>query len=132
MKFVRFFSVSVCFCLFLFVFVLVLLSVHVLRFSASLLRDDKRISFRIPGFKKKYFQCISPLGQFSHRVAMSVCLSVCLFSCDKTPTSRCPGDFWSKGISLILACLLLASLLWIMAELGGGGSVTVAVGVSDM
>ena len=30
----------------------------------------------------------------------SVCLYVCLWQF-KTPTSRCPGDFWSKGISLI-------------------------------
>ena len=26
-----------------------------------------------------FFHRISPLGQFSHRVAMSICLSVCLF-----------------------------------------------------
>ena len=42
---------------------------------------------------------IGPLGHLSPRFVMSVCLWQF-----KTPTSRCPGDFWSKGILLILAC----------------------------
>ena len=33
----------------------------------------------------------------------SVCLSVCVWQF-KTPISRCPKDFWSKGVLLILAC----------------------------
>ena len=48
-----------------------------------------------------------PQGQFSLLSAMSVCLSVCLSVCvchRQTPASGLTGDFWSKGVSLILAC----------------------------
>ena len=36
---------------------------------------------------------------------IDVCLSVCMYVCAivKTPTSRCPGNFWSKVVSLTLA-----------------------------
>ena len=43
------------------------------------------------------------LGQFSHRVAMSVCLSVFPWQF-KTPFSGGCGDLRSKGVPLILAC----------------------------
>ena len=54
--------------------------------------------FRVlyPGFSLN-----RPQGRFSHRVAMSVC--VCLWQF-KTPSSGGRTDFWSKGLSLILAC----------------------------
>ena len=89
----------------------------------------------------------STLGRFSHRVAISVCLSVCLSWQFKTPSSGGCWDFWSKGVLLILdyndtilvifpfndflrfssftgfgASLLWASLLRIMGKLAGGGS----------
>ena len=100
-----------------------------------------------------YFHSIGPLGRFSHRVAKSVCLSErCLWQV-KTTTSRCPGDFWLKGILLILAwndtifslffsaliffwgdfgaSLQWVNLLWIIGEFAGWGSVAVAVAVND-
>ena len=44
-----------------------------------------------------------PLGRFSHRVAMSVCLF--LFVCHReTPTCGGRKNFWSKGVLLILVC----------------------------
>ena len=54
-----------------------------------------------------YFHWIDPLGWFSHRVSMSVCLCVCLSVCSshyKTPTSGDRGDLWSKNVFLILTC----------------------------
>ena len=60
---------------------------------------------------------------------------VCLWCCE-TPTSGCCGDFWSKNIFLILACLdticqkkvcagvlrvVSNSLLWIVRELAWEG-----------
>ena len=39
--------------------------------------------------------------------------------------------FRVSTFSGIAASLLLASLLWILGELAGGGSVAVALGVSD-
>ena len=45
------------------------------------------------------FTISAPLGRFSHRVAMSVCLWRC-----ETPTSRGHGDLWLKNVFLILAC----------------------------
>ena len=50
---------------------------------------------------------IGPLGRFSHGVTRSAWLLVCLFVClwqFKTPTYGGCGDFWSKGLSLILGC----------------------------
>ena len=44
-----------------------------------------------------------PLGSVSHRVAISVCLSVC-WGHRETPTSGGRGDLWLKNIFLILAC----------------------------
>ena len=52
----------------------------------------------------KHFSLNRPLGRFSHRVAMSVCLSVCP-SHPRNHASRRIRDLWSKGISLILAYL---------------------------
>ena len=49
----------------------------------------------------------SDSGRFSHRVARSVWLLVCLFVClwqFKTTTYGGFGDIWSKGLSLILGC----------------------------
>ena len=88
-----------------------------------------------------------PLGRFSLLSVMSVCCRLC--HCRK-PTSQWTGDFWSKGVLLILAChhilfssvsmiflilffwgfFLQTSILWIMGDLAGGGSV--AFGVCDI
>ena len=46
----------------------------------------------------KFFLLHHSLGLFSLLVAISVCPLVCLWQ-SRTPTSWCPGDFWSKGVS---------------------------------
>ena len=43
----------------------------------------------------------APLGRVGHRVAMSVCVCVCLYHC-KTPTSGGRVDLWSKIAFIIL------------------------------
>ena len=53
---------------------------------------------------KNRFSLNRPLGRFSHRVAMSVCLSFCP-SHPRNHASRRIRDLWSKGVSLILAYL---------------------------
>ena len=61
-------------------------------------------SYLIHGlFIIKTFHWIGPLGRFSHRVAMSVCPSVCLWRLE-TPSSGGGEDLWSKNIFLILGC----------------------------
>ena len=102
------------------------------------------------------FFLIWPIGRFWYRVSMSICLFVCLSVWlwqFKTPTSRCPGGFWLKGISLILAWkkynyfflffpfndflgFSTFSGFWSQptVDIGGvsrGGSVAAAVGLSD-
>ena len=49
------------------------------------------------------FYRVSPLGRFSQRVAMSICLSACLRR-RKKPTSGCCGDLWLKNTFQILTC----------------------------
>ena len=78
---------------------------------------------------------------------------VCFLSPPENSSSRWTGDFWSKSVLLILPKLedffssswnvfnyiyfnlffwpLRTSLLCILGELAGSGSVAVAVGVSD-
>ena len=63
----------------------------------------KSILLPSPQKYMNYFHWIGTLGRFSHRVAMSVCLSVCSWQF-KTPSSRGRGDLWVNGVSLILAC----------------------------
>ena len=56
------------------------------------------ISISMQKFSLNWF-----LGQFSHRVPMSVCLCICLWR-PETPTSGCRGVLGSKNILQILAC----------------------------
>ena len=44
------------------------------------------------------FSMSLPIGRFSHKVDMFVCVSC------KTPTYGCCEDLWSKNVVLILAC----------------------------
>ena len=100
------------------------------------------------------FHFIGPRGRFSHRVAMSVCMSVCLSVTIQNAHFRMSwrllvegliasiGLQWHNFLFLFLfqwffccvfqlVLVFWASLLWIMGELAGGGSLAVAVGVSD-
>ena len=52
----------------------------------------------IDNFLNAYFHGTGPLGQFSHRVTMFVCLCVCLSA--QKRTSKCHRDFWSKSVFL--------------------------------
>ena len=81
-----------------------------------------------------------PLGRFSHRVAMSWCVSLGLWCCETSSSGGC-WDFWPKSVSLILACNDIiffyfffydfshfstlsgfwASLQWTIVELRGEG-----------
>ena len=53
--------------------------------------------------KLNIFSLHQPLGWFSHRVAVSVCLFVCMYCCE-TPTSGGRGDLWLKNVFLLLTC----------------------------
>ena len=44
-------------------------------------------------------------------IRLDVCVSVCAI---EQPTFKCPGDFWLKGILLVLACIYIKNV-W-----GGG------------
>ena len=53
------------------------------------------------GSGHRTLQCA--LGWFSHRVAMSICVSVCPWQFKTLSSGDC-GDFWSMGVLLILGC----------------------------
>ena len=48
------------------------------------------------------FHCIGPLGKFSYRVFMSVCLYVCMYVPLQNTHFERSTKFWSKVVSLIL------------------------------
>ena len=51
----------------------------------------------------QFFPVLRLLVKNLRRVAIFVCLCVCLWQF-KTPSTGGRGDFWSKGVSLILGC----------------------------
>ena len=121
-------------------------SIHGSVFLFTFNKWEKR-NFSILKQSPYVLHCLGPLGRVRHRVAMSICLSACLWR-REMPTSGCCGDLWSKNLFLILACwhnfhkkgggsafssrdwiLFWTSLLWIVGEVAGqGSSVAMTVG----
>ena len=84
---------------------LVLLSADTERFSVSCIQDFCGL--------KSDFHWIGP------RPSRHVRLSVCVRNC-KTPTFRCPGDFWLKNVFLILAyndTIFKKNVVWLFSEI---------------